>query len=211
MATKTYEKSSNERITENFSIAEFHCQGKQCGCETTLHDPGLSAYLQKIRDHFGKPIHITSGYRCKAHNASIGGSQQSRHCTGQAADFYIQDVSPAQIAAFAESIGVMGIGLYEDFVHIDTRTTPFFWKGHDQIPVKTFREDPGVYAVTCQIGSGPVCYTLIFDAAAGDMTQRIGNTQTAIVMSVVKGEARFSPVTIGTEVAKILHIRKLTP
>ena len=40
-----------------------------------------------------------------------------------------------EIAKYAESIGVLGIGLYETdkdghFVHIDTRTKKSFWYGH---------------------------------------------------------------------------------
>jgi hypothetical protein len=42
--------------------------------------------FEPIRKHFGKPIHISSGYRSKALNAAIGGSATSQHCTGEAID-----------------------------------------------------------------------------------------------------------------------------
>jgi hypothetical protein len=42
--------------------------------------------FEPIRKHFGKPIHISSGYRSKALNAAIGGSSSSQHCTGEAID-----------------------------------------------------------------------------------------------------------------------------
>jgi hypothetical protein len=42
--------------------------------------------FEPIRKHFGKPIHISSGYRSKALNAVIGGSASSQHCTGEAID-----------------------------------------------------------------------------------------------------------------------------
>jgi hypothetical protein len=42
--------------------------------------------FEPIRKHFGKPIHISSGYRSKALNAAIGGSASSQHCTGEAID-----------------------------------------------------------------------------------------------------------------------------
>lgn len=141
MSIKTYKKGSKEKLTANFKVSEFACKGAGC-CAETLHDPALSAYLQQIREHFGKPLYITSGYRCATHNKAVGGASGSRHTKGQAADFYIKGVAPAEIAKYAESIGVLGIGLYEDkdgnFVHIDTRTTKFFWYGHAQAYRSTF-------------------------------------------------------------------------
>ena len=100
-------------------------------------------YLQKIRDHFGKPIIISSGYRCERHNRSVGGATASKHKQGMAADIMIAGVSPSEVAKYAESIGVKGIGLYETakdgyFVHIDTRVTKSFWYGQDQKYRSTF-------------------------------------------------------------------------
>lgn len=42
--------------------------------------------FQPIRDYFGVPIHISSGYRSKELNAKIGGSATSQHCKGEAID-----------------------------------------------------------------------------------------------------------------------------
>jgi hypothetical protein len=42
--------------------------------------------FEPIREHFGVPIHISSGYRSKELNAKIGGSASSQHCKGQAID-----------------------------------------------------------------------------------------------------------------------------
>jgi hypothetical protein len=42
--------------------------------------------FEKIRNHFGVPIHISSGYRSKELNSAIGGSQSSQHSKGQAID-----------------------------------------------------------------------------------------------------------------------------
>jgi uncharacterized protein YcbK (DUF882 family) len=42
--------------------------------------------FQPIRDHFGVPIHISSGYRSAALNKAIGGSLSSQHCQGEAID-----------------------------------------------------------------------------------------------------------------------------
>jgi len=42
--------------------------------------------FQPIRDHFGVPIRISSGYRSKELNTAIGGSLSSQHCQGEAID-----------------------------------------------------------------------------------------------------------------------------
>ena len=57
---------------------------------------------------------------------------------GQAADISIQGVAPKTIAKYAESIGMLGIGLYGNFVHVDTRTTKSFWYGSEQAYRETF-------------------------------------------------------------------------
>lgn len=42
--------------------------------------------FQPIRDHFGIPIGVSSGYRCKQLNKAIGGSKYSQHMIGEALD-----------------------------------------------------------------------------------------------------------------------------
>ena len=131
MAVKTYEKGSGVKITPNFRAREFDCNGNSC-CSETLIDSKLVEYLQKIRDHFGKPVYVT-GYRCPVHNARTpNAAPKSKHTLGMAADFHIDGIPPLDIAQYAESIGVKGIGLYDTFVHIDTREKKAFWVGHGQ-------------------------------------------------------------------------------
>lgn len=43
--------------------------------------------LQPIRDMYGKPMIITSGYRCRRLNTAVGGVWNSQHLKGEAADF----------------------------------------------------------------------------------------------------------------------------
>lgn len=142
MAVKIYTKGESTKLSNNFSVAEFSCHGNGC-CSTTKIDDKLVEYLQKIRDHFGKPVTISSGHRCEKHNRSVGGATASRHVKGQAADIVVKGVEPAEVAKYAESMGVLGIGLYETardgyFVHIDTRTTKSFWYGQAQAYRSTF-------------------------------------------------------------------------
>ena len=143
MGYKTYIKGKSVKLSTNFNSTEFDCHGNGCCYQTKINEQ-LVAYLQKIRDHFGKPISVTSGYRCPIHNssASVGGATRSKHCQGDAADIVVSGVTPAEVAKYAESIGILGIGLYSNFVHIDTRTTKFYWYGHEQSPRSTF----GAYA-----------------------------------------------------------------
>ena len=141
MAIKTYKKGDNQKISTNFRAREFDCQGNGC-CSITPIDEKLVAYLQQIRTHFGKPVYVTA-YRCKTHNAKVANAApNSYHCYGMAADFHIDGVAPAEIAKYAESIGIQGIGLYDTFVHIDTRTSKSFWYSHAQERRTTFGGAP---------------------------------------------------------------------
>ena len=46
----------------------------------------IEAVLDPLREWFGKPITVNSGYRCEALNKAVGGSKTSDHMTGRAAD-----------------------------------------------------------------------------------------------------------------------------
>ncbi len=142
MAIIAYQKGEKTKLSENFDVPEFVCHGIGC-CTTVYIDEQLVNFLQMIRDHFGKPVKITSGYRCPKHNKSVNGATASRHAKGQAADIVVEGVAPAEVAKYAESIGIKGIGLYETakdgfFVHIDTRTNKSFWYGQAQAYRSTF-------------------------------------------------------------------------
>jgi len=56
--------------------------------------------LEPLRQHFGKPLIITSGFRCYALNKAIGSSSTSQHLKGQAADFYIENISDDKIIKY---------------------------------------------------------------------------------------------------------------
>lgn len=146
MAAVEYPKGSAEQLSANFRARELDCHGDGC-CDKTWVDEQLVAYLQQIRDHFDAAVTITSGFRCAAHNKSVGGATASKHTQGMAADIVCDGVHPAEVAKYAESIGVLGIGLYETdadghFVHIDTRAVKYFWYGQAQTPVDTFGGQP---------------------------------------------------------------------
>lgn len=148
-------KKSRTKLSDHFTSNEFDCHGSGC-CKTTMINEKLVQYLEQIRVHFGKPITITSGYRCPVHNSSpsVGGATGSRHTKGDAADIVVLGVAPRTVAQYAESIGILGIGLYETssdghFVHIDTRDYKSFWYGQACASRSTF----GAYSSTSGVGA----------------------------------------------------------
>ncbi len=179
MAIKVYKKGDEQKVATNFRAREFDCQGTGC-CSTTLVDEKLVEYLQKIRDHFGKPVYLTA-YRCRTHNnRTPNAAPNSYHVYGRAADFHIDGVAPAEIAKYAESIGVKGIGLYDSFVHIDTRESKSFWYSHAQERRMTFGGAPVAeqeeYSLEQFIRDVQSVTGSVVDGKAGPET--IGNTPT---------------------------------
>lgn len=140
---KQYEKGKAVKLSTNFKSTEFDCHGKGC-CKATWIDDDLVDFCQKVRDNFGKSVVINSGYRCTIHNKAVGGAGKSKHVNGMAADIVVKGIDPKEVAKYCESIGVLGIGLYDTFVHIDTRTKKAFWYGHGQEKRTTFGGSPEV-------------------------------------------------------------------
>ena len=54
--------------------------------------------LEPVRQHFGKPVFISSGYRSPELNRAVGGSTRSQHRRGEAADFEIPGVGNREVA-----------------------------------------------------------------------------------------------------------------
>lgn len=59
--------------------------------------------LQPIRDHYGKGVKVSSGFRHPEVNARVGGSRTSDHCRGMAADIEIPGVSNAELAEWIKA------------------------------------------------------------------------------------------------------------
>lgn len=108
-------------LGKDFSRHEFACK---CGCGFNTVDAELITVLQDIRDHFGKPITINSGCRCESYNKKVGGSPGSQHKLGRAADIDVKDMPPESVQHYLEGkySGLYGIGRYNTFTHIDTRS-----------------------------------------------------------------------------------------
>lgn len=116
----------------HFKRSEFACKcGKYCNGYPVEPDEQLVKLLENIRNHFGVPVTINSGVRCKTHNANVGGASASQHMKGTAADIKVKGVAPAKVAAYAETLlpGTGGIGIYGTFVHVDVRKQKSRWNG----------------------------------------------------------------------------------
>lgn len=128
---RIYSKSleGDKSLTSSFKVREFACND---GSDVILIHPDLPSVLQNIRNQFGKPIIINSGYRTPEYNKKVGGATRSQHCYGTAVDIVVDGVSPASVAAAAEkALKEMdypgGIGLYKSFVHVDVRSKRYRW------------------------------------------------------------------------------------
>ena len=108
-------------LSAHFSLDEFRCP---CGCNQVVVHPALIDTLENIREFAGIPIQITSGYRCTAHNAAVGGKPNSAHLLGEAADFWVS--GDKDRFKFIEAIAFYGpvrYGLGSDFIHVDVSHT----------------------------------------------------------------------------------------
>lgn len=115
-------------LSKNFSRSEFACK---CGCGFDTVDAALLDLVQQVADEFCEPVIITSGCRCKAHNKKVGGSPKSQHLLGRAADIVVKNVDAAAVFDFLDSRypAEFGLGEYEDFTHVDSRSYQARWDG----------------------------------------------------------------------------------
>ncbi len=112
-------------ISTHFSRSEFTCK---CGCSQDTVDVVLVATLERVRAHFGNPIHVTSGNRCPAYNAKVGGAKSSQHLLSRAADIQVEGISPARVFAYLDDTDhAGGLGSYPTFTHIDSRSSRARW------------------------------------------------------------------------------------
>ena len=108
------------RLTKNFMASEIHCQGVGC-CTESVISKRIMDLAQEIRDDLGEPLCIGtadgSGYRCKAHNAAVGGAGNSLHMISDAVDLHYSD--PAKLKAVVLRHLTDGeVGLYKWGCHV---------------------------------------------------------------------------------------------
>lgn len=112
-------------ITKNFTTDEMACT---C-CGKSEMDGEFMKTLQSIRDEMQRPLRITSGFRCQAHNQIISTTgKDGPHTKAKACDILISGADAMRLFAVAQKHGVSGIGMNQRgehskrFVHLDTLT-----------------------------------------------------------------------------------------
>jgi N-acetylmuramoyl-L-alanine amidase len=100
--------------------------------------------LQKLANYMKRDIRVTSGYRDEEHNRRAGGAKFSPHLSRKAVDISRSDRAPtvggwrytsslmsdAQVADLvqkASELGFKGIGIYNNYLHLDTRSGKKCW------------------------------------------------------------------------------------
>lgn len=99
------------RLSKNFTLEEMtkSLTALALGIENTPDELEVQNLidlcrnvLQPLRDYYKLPVKVTSGYRSKALNEAVGGSQTSQHSKGQAADFTIPSVDNKEVAKYIQ-------------------------------------------------------------------------------------------------------------
>ena len=96
-------------LSNNFTLAEL--TKSQTATRKGIHNEPSTEHvenlihlaktiLQPVREHFGKPVMISSGYRSPALCEAIGSSAKSQHAKGEAADFEIHGVDNKELATW---------------------------------------------------------------------------------------------------------------
>jgi hypothetical protein len=131
------------QISKHLSLAEVSRSetAKRKGINNTPSGEHLENFkklaeniFEPIREHFGVPIHISSGYRSKELNAAVGGSSSSQHCSAEAIDIDM-DGSPNGVTNkmvfdfikdnlnFDQMIWEFGNDTNPDWVHVSYEST----------------------------------------------------------------------------------------
>lgn len=107
---------NNVRVSAHFTLREFEC--RCCGCVKL--DARLLAMLEELRAAWGRPLLLTSGYRCPRHNAAVGGAPRSLHMAGRAADVRVPFAEQDDFQKCARTVDFTEIivGKKKNYVHV---------------------------------------------------------------------------------------------
>lgn len=115
-------------ISSDFSFREFEVSSKarQAGIPNVISTAEVRDnikalvvnVLQPLRDRYGKPMPVNSGYRCQELNRLVGGASSSQHLKGEAADIGCDN--PVELAQLASEMDLPfdQMIVYSTFVHI---------------------------------------------------------------------------------------------
>lgn len=109
---------------KHFDIAEFNCRGIGCCGNISKMDAAFLEKLDRLRHLYGKPLVVTSGYRCPQHNVRVSSTGETGpHTTGHAADLRVDRRDAYRLLSVALGLGFTGIGIKQQgvarFIHVD--------------------------------------------------------------------------------------------
>ena len=103
-----------------FRTKEFECKCGQCSMPSEVQaniEALVNNVLDPVREVYGKPIYVNSGFRCEKHNRKVGGVPNSQHMRGEAADIHCEDNQ--QLARLIVAQGRFDqLILYPTFIHV---------------------------------------------------------------------------------------------
>ena len=105
-----------------FKRDEFRCKcGKYCDGFPVEMDGLLLKVADRVREHFGKPMTVSSGVRCEVHNANVGGVFDSRHKLGKAMDFRVSGFPAASVLDYVKKQPEIryAYAIDSSYVHMD--------------------------------------------------------------------------------------------
>ena len=122
----------NEMVesSEHFSKEELACR---CGCGVSKMDSVFMERLEAVRRKFGKPMKITSAYRCSEHpvekaKSHMGNKPSGMHPNSRACDVAVDRTDAINLIQIALQQGMTGIGVCQKgvgrFIHLDDRDGP---------------------------------------------------------------------------------------
>ena len=117
-------------IYPNFRRDEFGCK---CGCGRSEMQAEFMGRLQALRYAYGKPMLVTSGFRCANHPAESIKPMPGvgTHSQGIAADIGVSGADAQRLLRLALEANFTGVGIQQKghgrFIHLDIREHPALW------------------------------------------------------------------------------------
>lgn len=109
-----------------FKPSEFRACSPQCRIEDM--DISFLERLDMLRNLCGFPLTLTCAFRAREYDLRKGRTGNSYHCKGRAVDIYCEDSSKrAVIVKEAMRIGLNGVGIGKNYVHVDDRDILTMW------------------------------------------------------------------------------------
>lgn len=108
----------------HFAAAELRCKCGKCASTGDEMDPGFMRLLVQLRQQYGKPMALSSAYRCRKHPEEAKKAEPGEHALGLAVDVRIRGNEALQVLQLALNLGFTRIGVSQKgnarFLHLGT-------------------------------------------------------------------------------------------